>query len=53
MDPELEALAKERAENLGLNFSAYVNQLIRADLQERKPFLVREQSPSYAKKAKK
>ncbi len=53
MDPEFEALAKQRAKNLGLNFSAYVNQLIRADLQERKPFLVREQSASYPKKGKK
>ena len=53
MDPEFEALAKQRAESLGLNFSAYVNQLIRSDLQARKPFLVREQSASYSKKAKK
>ena len=53
MDPEFEALAKQRASNLGLNFSAYVNQLIRSDLQERKPFLVREQSPAYRGKGKK
>jgi len=52
MDPAFEALAKERANNLGLNFSAYINQLIRADLQERKPILVSEQSPTYGKKKK-
>jgi len=47
MDPEFEALAKQRASNLGLNFSAYINQLIRTDLQQRKPIIVSEQSPSY------
>lgn len=52
MDPEFEALAKQRAKNLGLNFSAYINQLIRTDLQERKPILVREQPQSYPKKTK-
>jgi len=52
MDPAFEALAKQRATNLGLNFSAYVNQLIRTDLHERKPMLVSEQPPSYGKKAK-
>jgi hypothetical protein len=50
MDPEFEALAKHRAQNLGLTFSSYINQLIRADLQERKPLSLREETQSYAKK---
>ena len=53
MDPDFEVLAKQRAQSLGLNFSAYINQLIRSDLQERKPFLVREEPQVYAKKIKK
>lgn len=53
MDPDFEALAKERASNLGLTFSSYINQLIRADLLERKPLSVREEvRPSNKKKAK-
>lgn len=50
MDPDFEVLAKERASNLGLTFSAYINQLIRADLQERKPLSVREEAGAYGKK---
>jgi len=49
MDPEFEALAKQRAQNLGLTFSAYINQLIRADLQDRKPLSLREISQPYGK----
>jgi hypothetical protein len=50
MDPEFEALAKQRAQNLGLTFSAYINQLIRADLQERKPLSLYEEPALYGKK---
>jgi hypothetical protein len=50
MDPEFEALAKQRAQNLGLTFSAYINQLIRADLQERKPLSLYEEPVPYGKK---
>ena len=50
MDPEFEALAKQRAQNLGLTFSAYINQLIRADLQERKPLSLYEEPAPYGKK---
>jgi hypothetical protein len=50
MDPEFEALAKQRAQNLGLTFSAYINQLIRADLQERKPLSLHEEPSSYGKR---
>lgn len=50
MDPEFEALAKQRAQNLGLTFSAYINQLIRADLQERKPLSLYEEPPPFPRK---
>jgi hypothetical protein len=50
MDPDFEALAKQRASNLGLTFSAYINQLIRADLQDRKPLSLHEESRPYGKK---
>jgi hypothetical protein len=51
MDPEFEALAKQRAQNLGLTFSAYINQLIRADLLERKPLSLYEE-PTFPGKKK-
>jgi hypothetical protein len=50
MDPQFEALAKQRAQNLGLTFSAYINQLIRADLQERKPLSLCEEPQFLARK---
>jgi hypothetical protein len=50
MDPDFEALAKQRASNLGLTFSAYINQLIRADLQERKPLSLHEENAPLRKK---
>ncbi len=50
MDPEFEALAKQRAQNLGLTFSAYINQLIRADLQARRPLSLHEEPQPYGKK---
>ena len=53
MDPEFEAVAKQRALKLGLTFSAYINLLIRADLQDRKPLSVREETGSYGKKKSK
>ncbi len=43
MDPDFEVMAKQRASNLGLTFSAYINQLIRADLQDRKPLSLHEE----------
>jgi hypothetical protein len=43
MDPQFETLAKQRAHGLGLTFSAYINQLIRADLVERKPLSLYEE----------
>ena len=47
MDPDFESLAKERAKSLGFStFSAYVNQLIRADLITRGAMMVAEQSGS-------
>ena len=49
MDPDFEVLAKQRASNLGLTFSAYINQLIRADLQERKPLSLHEEGRPYGK----
>lgn len=53
MRPELKELAEARAEALGLNFSAYVNQLIRADLAARKELVVREESAVYKSPTKK
>ncbi len=50
MDPQFETLAKERAKNLGLTFSAYINQLIRADLLERKPLSLYEEPQFIARK---
>jgi hypothetical protein len=50
MDPDFEVLAKQRASNLGLIFSAYINQLVRADLQERKPLSLHEEARPYGRK---
>ena len=53
MDPDFEVLAKQRASNLGLTFSAYINQLIRADLQNRKPLSLHEEHSPVGKKERK
>lgn len=39
--------AKERAEALGLTFSAYVNTLIRRDMEERGDFVLKESAAEY------
>jgi hypothetical protein len=52
MDPDFEALAKQRAESLGLNFSAYVNQLIRKDLSAGGSLVLQEQSRTYGKSSR-
>ena len=39
--------AKERAEALGLTFSAYVNTLIRRDMEERGDFVLKESAAKY------
>lgn len=40
--PEEYEAAKARADGLGLNFSAYVNSLIRADMRLRAPITLQE-----------
>lgn len=40
--PEEYEAAKARADGLGLNFSAYVNSLIRKDMAERGPLTLQE-----------
>lgn len=42
--PEEYEAAKARADGLGLNFSAYVNSLIRADMVTRGPLTIQETS---------